>query len=90
VVPLVSRLSEITGKEVFTEDGAHVGTVEDVVIDPETGKVLGILVSNVEESFWKRVGVDKAKGVNVPYMAVKAVGDIVILKNIVYTARAAP
>jgi len=86
---LVSRLSEITGKEVFTEDGAHVGSVDDVVIDPETGKVTGILVGNVEESFWKRLGTEKSRGVNVPYRAVKSVGDIVILRNIVYSARAA-
>ena len=86
---MVSRLSEITGKEVFTEDGAHVGSVDDLVIDPETGRVTGILIGNVEESFWKRVGVDKSRGVNVPYRAVKSVGDIVILKNIVYSARAA-
>ncbi|WP_456474053.1 PRC-barrel domain-containing protein [Candidatus Pyrohabitans sp.] len=87
---MVSRLSEVTGKEVFTEDGAHVGTVDDVVIDPETGRVLGILVSGVEDTFWKRVGVDKARGINVPYRAVKSVGDIVILKNIVYAAQSAP
>ncbi len=84
---MVSRLSELTSKDVFTEDGSRVGSLEDVVIDPETGKVQGLLIGNVSESFLERVKLERARGVNVPYRAVKAVSDIVILRDAVYSAK---
>ncbi|MEE9611631.1 MAG: PRC-barrel domain-containing protein [Desulfatiglandales bacterium] len=85
---MVSRLNEITGMDVFTEDGKRIGTLQDTSIDPETGKVLGIVLNRVDDEFTKRAGIDKiGKGLVVPYVAVKSVGDIVIVKNIVYTSK---
>jgi sporulation protein YlmC with PRC-barrel domain len=72
------------GLEVFTEDAMHVGSIEDVSVDPKDGKVVGLVLSRVEESFIKKIGAEVGKGVIVPYAAVVAVGDIVLIKNIKY------
>ncbi len=83
---MVSRLNDITGLDVFTEDGKRIGTFQDVSIDPETGKVLGVVLNKINGEFAKKTGLENiGKGVVVPYVAVKSVGDIIILKNIVYT-----
>lgn len=81
---MVSRLNDIIGIDVFAEDGMHVGTLEDVSIDPETGKVLGIVLNNVKEGFMKIVGIEATKGIVVPYGAVRSVGDIVLMKTVAY------
>ncbi len=82
---MVVRLSEVSGLEVFTEGGKHVGVVEDFSIDPETGKVLGVVLSKVEDEFLRRMGVEgSGKGVIIPYEAIKSVGDIVLMKSITY------
>lgn len=83
---MVSRLNEIIGLDVFTEDGKRIGMFQDVSIDPETGKVLGIVLTKLNGDFIKKTGIEKVgKGVIVPYVAVKSVGDIIIIRNIVYS-----
>ncbi|MFQ5815925.1 MAG: PRC-barrel domain-containing protein [Candidatus Hydrothermarchaeaceae archaeon] len=85
---MVSRLNEIVGLDVFTEDGKRIGTFQDVSIDPETGKVLGVVLNDINGEFAKSAGIENVgKGVVVPYAAVKSVGDIILLKNVVYTSR---
>ncbi len=85
---MVSRLNDIRGLDVFSEEGKHIGALQDVSIDPETGKVLGVVLDKIDEDFTKKAGLeDVGKGVVVPYMAVKSVGDVILLKNIVYTQK---
>lgn len=85
---MVSRLNEIMGLDVFTEDGKRIGTFQDVTIDPETGKILGVVLKRINGEFAKSTGIENiGKGVIVPYVAVKSVGDIVLLKNLVYTTK---
>jgi sporulation protein YlmC with PRC-barrel domain len=81
---MVSRLTEMSGLEVFTEGGKHVGVLEDISIDPETGKVLGIILSKLDPDFAKKVGAEDKKGVVVPYKAIKSIGDIVLMRELIY------
>jgi sporulation protein YlmC with PRC-barrel domain len=74
----------MSGLEVFTEGGKHVGVLEDVSIDPETGKVLGIILSKLDSDFSKKIGAEGKKGVIVPYKAIKSIGDIVLLRDLIY------
>lgn len=80
----MSRLSEINGKDVFTSDGRHIGVMEDLSIDPETGKVTGILVNRLEREFINAIGVEVGKGVIIPYGAVKSIGDIILVTSKAY------
>ncbi|MEE8168200.1 MAG: PRC-barrel domain-containing protein [Candidatus Hydrothermarchaeales archaeon] len=85
---MVSRLNDIRGLDVFSEDGKHIGALQDITVDPETGKVLGVVLTKLVGDFAKRAGLEETgKGIVVPYMAVKSIGDIVLLKNIVYTKK---
>jgi sporulation protein YlmC with PRC-barrel domain len=84
---MVSRLTEISGLDVFTEDGKHVGILEDVSIDPETGKVLGVALTRVEEDFLEKMAIEGSKGVIVPYAGIKSIGNIVLMRNIPYTVK---
>jgi len=80
---MVRRLTKLTGLNVFTEDGFCVGSMEDVLLDPDNGKVLGVLIPKPSERFLKKVGLDPNAKVIVPYDAIKSVGDIVLIKNVV-------
>lgn len=86
---MVSRLSDISGLDVFTEDGRHVGVLEDVSIDPETGKVLGVVLSKVDEEFLKEMNVESRRGVIVPFTGIKSIGDIVLMKRLSYGVKEA-
>ncbi len=83
---MVSRLNEMSGLDVFTEEGGHIGVLDDVSVDPETGKILGMVVSKLDPKFSEQVGAEGKKGVVVPYSAVKSVGDIVLLRAASYSA----
>lgn len=83
---MVARLNDMVGLDVFTEDGKHIGILEDISVDPETGRVLGIAIKDVSDAFLKRMGVESRRGIVIPYAAVKAVGDIILMKIIAYGA----
>jgi sporulation protein YlmC with PRC-barrel domain len=82
---MVSRLSEMSGLDVFTEEGKHIGVLDDVSIDPETGRVLGMVVSKLDPKFSEQVGAEGKKGIVAPYSTVKSIGDIVLMRSISYT-----
>ncbi len=81
---MVSRLTEVYGKEVFTIEGMKVGSLEDVSIEPESGKLGGLRITNINKSFTGRLGIEGRKGFIIPYSGVKAVGDIVLIGNVRY------
>jgi sporulation protein YlmC with PRC-barrel domain len=83
---MVSRLTEMNGAAVFTEEGIHVGELEDISIDPETGRVLGLMLTKLSDEFLKKMGAEAGKGIIVPYEAVKAVGDIILMRSVRYGA----
>ncbi len=82
---MVSRLTEMGGLAVFTEEGRHIGVLDDVSIDSETGKVLGMMISKLDSKFSEQVGAEGKKGIVVPYSTVKSIGDIVLLRPVSYT-----
>lgn len=82
---MVSRLTEMNGLDVFTEEGAHIGILGDVSIDSDTGKVVGVIISKLDQKFSSQVGAEGKKGVIVPYSSIKSVGDIVLMRQLSYT-----
>jgi sporulation protein YlmC with PRC-barrel domain len=81
---MVLRLSEMSGLDVFTEDGRYIGELSDISINPETGKVTGLILTKLKEDFAKRTGAEGKKGVVIPYEAVKSIGDIVLMRDVAY------
>jgi sporulation protein YlmC with PRC-barrel domain len=64
------RISKYYGLHIYNSKGAHVGIVNDIVLDFKKGEVFGLAIGQER-------GLEK---VAVPYKDVLAVGDIVIVK----------
>ena len=84
---MVSKLTELAGKDVFTEEGERVGALKDITIDPLTGKVLAILIADVGKEFFKKLSLEDVRGLSIPFKGVRAISDVVILKNTIYNSR---
>ncbi|MDK2796143.1 MAG: hypothetical protein PWQ22_317 [Archaeoglobaceae archaeon] len=72
------EITALFGMRVFTDEGRYVGRVEDVIIESDSNTITGIVVVD-----YNRALIDKSsRGVIIPYRLVRAVGDIVILKDV--------
>jgi sporulation protein YlmC with PRC-barrel domain len=85
VRPLMDADQEITalvGREVYTNNGMFVGEVEDVRLDLDRQTVTGLALGRLNgELFADRIEADK--GVMLPYRWVRAVGDVVLVSDVV-------
>lgn len=76
------EITSLVGREVYSNNGVFVGEVEDVRLDLGEEAVTGIALGQLnDELFADRVGVDE--GVMVPYRWVRAVGDVVLINDLV-------
>ncbi len=75
---MIGEITTFFGMRVFTDEGRYVGRVEDVVIDSDSRSIRGLALVDVNRAL-----VDtRARGVIIPYRIVKAVGDIIIIKDV--------
>jgi len=77
----VKGISDVFGKDVFTDRGYYCGKVNDVEIDLSRFKVRAIVIETAKGTFLGKM-VGGKKGVIVPYTMVNAIGDIVIIRHI--------
>ncbi len=75
---MIGEITTFFGMRVFTDEGRYVGRVEDVVIDSDSRSIRGLALVDVNRALIDT----RAKGVIVPYRIVKAVGDIIIIKDV--------
>lgn len=75
------RLSDVVGKDVFTDQGSYAGKVADLSVDMNRFRIDSIRVDAARGSFLSSA-VGGKKGIVVPFQMVKAVDDIVIIKHI--------
>jgi sporulation protein YlmC with PRC-barrel domain len=71
------EITSLLDLDVYTQNGAFVGRVDDLVLDLEEGAVSSLALGQVNRSFFDT----KGKGVIIPYSLVTAVGDIALMKN---------
>ncbi|MCS7118914.1 MAG: PRC-barrel domain-containing protein [Archaeoglobaceae archaeon] len=76
------EVTTLFGMKVFTDEGKYVGKIEDVIIDTNASAISGIVVVEYNKALIE----SHSRGVIIPYRLVKAVGDIVIIKD-VFTRR---
>jgi len=75
---MIGEITTFFGMRVFTDEGRYVGRVEDVILDQSTKSIRGLAISDYNKAL-----IDShAKGVIIPYRVVKAVGDIIIIKDL--------
>ncbi len=77
----VKEVSEVFGKDVFTDKGFYCGKVSDVEMDLSRFKIRSLVISAARGSFLGQM-VGGKKGVVVPYTMVQSVGDVVLIKHI--------
>lgn len=72
------RISDTYNMRVFTDTGEYFGDIEESILTKS--KVFGWRVKATKNSYLARV-LGSAKGVIVPHLLVKAVGDIMIISR---------
>jgi len=75
---MIGEVSSVFGLSVYTDKGRYVGKVADLSIDIEAKVVKGLAVVDVNRTLINT----NAVGVIIPYRLVKAIGDIVIIKDV--------
>lgn len=77
----IKNISEMFGKDVFTDKGYYCGKVDDVEFDLTRFKVRSLVISAARGTFLGKM-VGEKKGIIVPYPMIQAIGDIVLIKHI--------
>ncbi|MFB6107340.1 MAG: PRC-barrel domain-containing protein [Haloplanus sp.] len=76
------EITTLVGREVYSNNGVFVGEVEDVRLDLDREAVTGLAVGELSrELFSGRI--ESGKGVMVPYRWVRAVGDVILINDVV-------
>ena len=76
------EITTLVGREVYTKNGAFVGEVEDLRLDLDRQGVTGLALHEVNDELFD-ADARSSRGVILPYRWVQAVGDIVIVNDIV-------
>lgn len=84
MVVTVKNISDMFGKDVFTNRGVFAGRVTDVDIDLNKFRIKALQIEASKGSFLSDMLGGK-KGVILPYSLVESVGDVVIIKHITPT-----
>jgi sporulation protein YlmC with PRC-barrel domain len=76
------EITTLVGREVYTNNGVFLGEVEDLRLNMDAQEVTGLALHELSaEVFGPEAG--SARGVIVPYRWVQAVGDVIIVNDIV-------
>ena len=76
------EITSLVGREVYSNNGVFVGEIEDVRLDLDARSVTGLALAELNrELFAGRV--DGNIGVIVPYRWVRAVGDVVLINDVI-------
>ena len=76
------EITSLVGREVYSNNGVFVGEIEDVRLDLDARSVTGLALAELNrELFAGRV--DGNTGVIVPYRWVRAVGDVVLINDVI-------
>ena len=81
----VKNISEVLGKDVFTNRGVYAGRVADVEVNMSKFRLRSLVVEAGRGSFLSEL-VGGKRGVIIPYQLVESVGDVVIIKHITPSA----
>jgi sporulation protein YlmC with PRC-barrel domain len=76
------EITALVGREVYSNNGVFVGEVEDVRLDLGQEQVTGLALADLNSELFQG-NIDPGKGVMIPYRWVRAVGDIVLINDII-------
>ncbi len=76
------EITTLVGREVYTNNGVFIGEVEDLRLELDAEEVTGLALHELNTELFGTEATS-ARGVIVPYRWVQAVGDVVIVNDIV-------
>ena len=76
------EITTLVGREVYSKNGVFVGEVEDIRLDLDRQTVTGLALHQLNSELFDAEA-RSARGVIIPYRWVQAVGDVVIVNDIV-------
>ena len=76
------EITALVGREVYSNNGVFVGEVEDVRLDLGQEQVTGLALADLNSELFQG-NIEAGKGVMVPYRWVRAVGDVVLINDII-------
>jgi sporulation protein YlmC with PRC-barrel domain len=71
--------NDVQDKYVMSNDGKYLGTVDNLVVDTKSGKVLHILVIPSEEVDIRKFRMDSQDRLVLPFNKVKSIKDVIIM-----------
>mgnify|MGYP000447449560 CR=1 FL=1 len=83
---LPQEITALVGREVYSKNGVFVGEVEDLRLELDRKEVTGLALHQLNSELFDE-DVNAARGVIIPYRWVQAVGDVVIVSDIVERLR---
>ena len=80
------EITSLVGREVYSNNGVFVGEVEDIQLDLDREAVTGLALAELnDELFSGRI--EPGKGVMIPYRWIRAVGDVILVNDVVERLR---
>lgn len=80
------EITSLVGREVYTKNGIFVGEVEDLKLNLDTRTVTGLAVGSLSTELFEHEA-RQGQGVVVPYRWVRAVGDVILVADVVERVR---
>jgi sporulation protein YlmC with PRC-barrel domain len=84
--PKPQEITSLVGREVYSNNGVFVGEVEDLRLDLQAEMVTGLALGDVNHDLFD-ARVSTSEGVIIPYRWVRAVGDVILINDIVERIR---
>ncbi len=76
------EITALVGREVYSNNGVFVGEVEDVRLDLGSEQVTGLALGGLNSELFQG-NIEAGKGVMIPYRWVRAVGDVILINDII-------
>ncbi|MDY6818288.1 MAG: PRC-barrel domain-containing protein [Halobacteriales archaeon] len=76
------EITSLVGREVYSNNGVFVGEVEDLQLNLDEELVTALAVGDLNQELFGD-HVDEARGVLIPYRWVRAVGDVILINDVV-------
>lgn len=76
------EITTLVGREVYSNNGVFVGEVQDIRLNLDAEVVNGLALSELNPELFKDYSTG-TKGVIIPYRWVRAVGDVVLINDII-------
>lgn len=76
------EITSLVGREVYSKNGVFVGQVEDLRLDLDAETVTGLALTSLNDDLFGSQTAG-ARGVILPYRWVRAVGDVILVNDVV-------